>query len=322
MKPKRTRTSFGLQVLSLLIFLQLFLISSKSEFSALTLQVNGRNEIQFVPIPSGDFLMGCDEDKGKIDGNECFIPDIHGPRGISSPTHHVTITKDFQLGKYEVTQEQWAAVMGTNPSHFQYSKNLPVENVTPKEIARFIESLNSRHDGYHYRLPTEAEWEYAARAGIYPTPVETGSFRRLGRDASGERLAELFEDPQHFPPLTGTLDGKAWYSNNSDGKTHPVGEKAPNAWGLYDMLGNVAELVQDYYYDKYYKISPDLDPTGFYNSSFGFLARGGSWNLGSQDSNVWSREPIAPFEERVRFARLGFRCVRERKVDSDSGNVK
>ena len=146
------------------------------------------------------------------------------------PSHRVRITKAFEIGKYEVTQAQWQAVMGTNPSVMR-GEDRPVESITKGEAQDFLNKLNARNDGYRYRLPTEAEWEYAARAG------STG-------------------------PFAGKLDEIAWYAGNSEDETHPVGKKKPNAWGIYDTQGNVREWVQDFYSANYYSVSPAEDPTG------------------------------------------------------------
>src|SRR5437667_5221339 len=113
------------------------------------------------------------------------------------------------MGKYEVTQAQWESVMERNPSRFR-GADRPVEQVSWNDVQQFLQKLNARGDGYRYRLPAEAEWEYAARAGT-----------------SG--------------PYAGNLDAMAWYEQNSGKQTHPVGQKQPNAWGLYDMHGNVWE---------------------------------------------------------------------------------
>lgn len=173
--------------------------------------------IDFVKIAPGEFTMGCSSEDGDCNADE-------------KPAHKVQLTKAFEIGKYEVTQAQWQAVMGSNPSTVK-GDNRPVETITKTEALDFLSKLTARNDGYRYRLPTEAEWEYAARAG-----------------ATG--------------PLTGKLDDVAWYAGNSEDETHPVGKKKPNGWGLYDTLGNVREWVSDTYGRNYYGSSPSVDPTG------------------------------------------------------------
>jgi formylglycine-generating enzyme required for sulfatase activity len=148
---------------------------------------NRRRRDGFVLIPGGEFSMGGDR----------FYPE--------QPVHKVRISKAFEMGKYQVTQEQWQAVMGNNPSYFT-GANLPVEMVSWNDVQEFIKKLNAKKDGYSYRLPTEAEWEYACRAGT------TGNY-------------------------AGNLDDMAWYDKNSGGKTHPVGQKKPNAWGCTICTG-------------------------------------------------------------------------------------
>jgi formylglycine-generating enzyme required for sulfatase activity len=171
--------------------------------------------MEFVKIAPGEFMMGC----ATVDNN-CAADE--------KPLHRVQITKPFEMGKYEVTQAQWQAVMGANPSTIQ-GDNRPVETVSKNEAHDFLARLNTRNDGYRYRLPTEAEWEFAAQAGNAEAP---------------------------------SLDETAWYAANSDDHTHPVGTKKPNAWGLYDMLGNVREWVEDAYARDFYSSSPLSDPTG------------------------------------------------------------
>ena len=158
--------------------------------------------MEFAWIPAGEFRMGSTSSRADDD---------------ERPRTRVRISRGFYLGKYEVTQELWHAVMGTNPSHFSGCARCPVEEVSWDDAQAFVERLNGRSAGTSYRLPTEAEWEYAARAGT-----------------RGDDYAE-------------DLDAIAWHEGNSGERTHPVGQKTPNAWGLHDMLGNVNEWVQDWY---------------------------------------------------------------------------
>jgi Sulfatase-modifying factor enzyme 1 len=148
--------------------------------------------MQFVSIPAGTFMMGC-----SAGDPDCYAEE--------KPVHRVTITRPFEMGKFQVTQAEYEAVMSVNPSNFK-GANLPVENVSWEDANRFCEALNSKNDGYRYRLPTEAEWEYAARAG---------------------------DTSCRYGPLLHV----AWFRDNSEGTTHPVGGKQPNSFGLYDMLG-------------------------------------------------------------------------------------
>ena len=174
-----------------------------------------------------------------------------GPAG--ERVTQVRISQEFWLGKHEVTQAQWETFMGTNPSHFDgCGPNCPVENVSWDDAQLFVERLNflfsEYADGAEYRLPTEAEWEYAARAGT-----------------SGDRYSE-------------DLDAIAWYDGNSGDRTHSVGRKEPNAWGLHDMLGNVYEMVQDWHGE--YPGGTVTDPQGSVSGSFR-VSRGGNWGGGA-----------------------------------------
>ena len=168
--------------------------------------------MELVLIPAGTFQMGAPASEPLTN---------NGLR----PVHQVTIGQPFYLGKYEVTQAQWRAVMGNNPSHFSNCDTCPVEQVSWYDVQDFIERLNAQEGVTTYRLPSEAEWEYAARAGTQ-TAYSFGD--------TADRLGQY-----------------AWYSENSGDKTHPVGGKRPNMFGLYDVHGNVWEWVQDCWHDDY-----------------------------------------------------------------------
>ena len=192
------------------------------------------------------------------------------------PAHQVAIPRAFEIGKYEVTQTEWEAVMGKDMNYSEFKgPNNPVENVPWVYAQEFLSRLNDRKDGYRYRLPTEAEWEYAARAGT-------------------------------TTPYGGPRDEMGWYTENSGAHTHPVGQKQPNAWGIYDMNGNVWEWTQDWYDENYYPSSPSSNPQGALKGRFHTM-RGGSWVDGEMNARVSNRDY---FEDSADF-HIGFRCVRE-----------
>jgi formylglycine-generating enzyme required for sulfatase activity len=223
--------------------------------------------MQFVLIPAGTFQMGSND------------PDAYHDE---KPVHQVTISKPFYLGTYEVTQGQWQAIMGTNPSYFKDNTQLPVEIVSWDEVQEFLRRLNVREGGTKYRLPTEAEWEYAARAGK-PTAYSFGNDAR--------QLGEY-----------------AWYGDNAGGKTHPIGQKKPNAWGLYDMHGNVWEWVQDWYGP--YTAGAAVDPAGPPSGSHRVM-RGGSWRSDAGYCQAANRYSFAAAPSYDRLVNLGFRLLRE-----------
>ena len=225
--------------------------------------------MEFALIPAGSFMMGSlmiGVDENFEDAEEDEVP-----------MHKVTISKTFYLGKYEVTQEQWVAVMGENPSEFKGPAN-PVERVSWEDAQIFIRKLNDLEGHGRYRLPTEAEWEYAARAGG-------------GAYSFGDDLAEL--------------ERYAWYADNSGIETHPVGKKLPNAFGLHDMHGNVWEWVQDWYADNYYSYSASFDPAGP-AAGPDRVVRGGSLASGAGNCRSANRAEAGP--ENRDFL-LGFRLL-------------
>jgi formylglycine-generating enzyme required for sulfatase activity len=184
-------------------------------------------------IPAGPFTMGS--------------PTSESGRGNDETQHSVTISQPFYMGVYEVTQAQWQAVMGSNPSHFTGDLNRPVEQVSWNDCQAFCQKVSAK-TGKTVRLPTEAEWEYACRAG------STGRYS--------------------FGDSDSALGNYAWYYDNSGNTTHPVGQKQPNAWGLYDMHGNVWEWCQDWYGP--YSSGSVTDPSGPGSGEYRVL-RGGSW---------------------------------------------
>jgi formylglycine-generating enzyme required for sulfatase activity len=221
-----------------------------------------RVKFEFVKVAPGEFTMGC-----STGDNQC--------EDAEKPSHRVRIATRFEIGKYEVTQAMWESVMGSNPSHFKGFSNRPVERVTWDDIRQFLQRLNARKDGYRYRLPTEAEWEYAARAGS-------------------------------TEPYSGPLNRVAWYKGNSGQQTHDVGQKQPNAWGLYDVHGNVWERVLGS--RRRYTLSPQSDPTGPASKHVG-VVRGGSYYGDPRDTRS-SHRP-GGVASNGRSTGVGFRCVRE-----------
>ena len=176
---------------------------------------------------------------------------FHDANQDEKPAHLVTLTKPFYMGKFPVTQGQYKQVMLANPSQFKDNSANPVDNVSWDDAKNFCKKL-SEHSDQAVSLPTEAEWEYGCRAGT-TTAYHSG---------------DTFED----------LERVAWYYVNSKNIMHPCGQKAPNAFGLYDMHGNVFQLCQDYYGDDYYSKSPSKDPEGPNQSAYRVM-RGGAWNF-------------------------------------------
>jgi formylglycine-generating enzyme required for sulfatase activity len=227
-------------------------------------------KMKLVRIPAGRFLMGSPKTET-------------GCKEHEGPQHWVRISKPFYLGVTEVTQKQYAAVMRTNPSHFKGAER-PVEQVSWEETVQFCRKLSEKTKR-KARLPTEAEWEYACRAG------------------SKTRFS--------FGDSDGDLGAYAWYRANSDRQTHEVGKKKPNAWGLYDMHGDVWEWCVDWYGATYYRSSPGADPQGP-GSGNSRVQRGGSWGNDPQLCRSANRHSFAPDNRRLS---LGFRVVLRAGLD-------
>ena len=220
--------------------------------------------MEFVLVEKGNFIMGnpdADDDSDE------------------SPSRNVNISKPFYIGKFEVTQKNWVDIMGTNPSIVK-GDNRPVENISWTDIQQFINKLNQEEGHNRYRLPTEAEWEFAAKGGI----------KSKGSIYSG----------------SGDINEIAWYKNNSTGITKPVGQKSPNELGIYDMTGNVAEWVQDKYDKAYYSRGPAIDPPGA-ASGFNRVLRGGSWGSDPFYCRVTARDNGG--ENHRKNSRDGFRLA-------------
>lgn len=221
--------------------------------------------MKFVRAPAGAFTMGEN-------------PPLSEGKGDERPAHEVTISRPFYIGIHEVTQKQWREIMGSNPSRQKGDDN-PVDSVSWDDAQEFISALNKREGHGRYRLPTEAEWEYAARAGS-----KTRYF--WGDDAS-------------------KLTDHAWVTANANSSTHPVGTKKPNAFGLHDTSGNVREWVNDWYDGAYYAESPKTDPKGP-KKGFGKAYRGGSKDgaeFPTRSSYRWRETPDTAAQN------LGFRLA-------------
>jgi formylglycine-generating enzyme required for sulfatase activity len=229
----------------------------------------------------------------------------------------VTISQSFYLGKFEVTQAQWKAVIGSNPSEFKNcGDNCPVENVSWNDVQAFIKKLCEleKMNPCKYRLPTEAEWEYAARAGatteLYNGKLENnGYFESKNLDRIGwfaGNAKATYEGGYNIRDLSESK-GLEFYKDapHQFVGTQVVGKKEPNAWGLYDMIGNVWEWVGDWYDGSYYKNSPSTDPKGANSGEYRSL-RGGSWFNNARNSRLSFRDYFNP-DGRINSG--GFRLV-------------
>lgn len=207
-------------------------------------------EMEFVYLPAGSFMMGSSEanvNESYALGRKDYGETEREWFDNEKPQHRVTFADGFWIGKTEVTQAQWTAIMDENPSNNKGCDACPVERVSWEDAKIFVQKLNEKNDGFEYRLPSEAEWEYAARGG------KTGI-------------------------LAGRMDEMAWYNVNSENKTHPVGTLQPNAFGLFDMHGNVAEWCEDIFVENYAETPADGTANATVGDPANRVLRGGTYN--------------------------------------------
>ncbi|MDZ7667058.1 MAG: formylglycine-generating enzyme family protein [Desulfotignum sp.] len=235
-------------------------------------QITNSIGMEFVLIPSGSFSMGS--------------PEGEPGRSLGEIQHPVNLTRPFYMQTTEVTQEQWMALMSTNPSSNKVcGKGCPVEQVSWNDVQEFIQKLNQKEGTDKYRLPTEAEWEYACRAGSTEA-FPNGGITELG----------CGRDPN--------LVAIGWYCGNSNNKVQPVARKKPNSWGLYDMVGNVHEWCQDWF--GVYPYDEVTNPKGPHSGSYRVM-RGGVWYSPARDCRSASRFGSPPH---YKFRHIGFRLAK------------
>lgn len=249
-------------------------------------------KLDLVYVEPGSFTMGSSTNEvGHI---------------LNEISHTVNLTHGFWIGKYEVTQAQWSAVMGGNPSR-KKGENLPVDQVSSVEALDFCKKLTEQEqvagrlpEGYVFTLPTEAQWEYACRAGSTTSFYNGGDLEKSGEDEGINKKCTA-------------LDEIGWYSENAGKKSHPVGEKKPNAWGIYDMQGNVWEWCLDTcnYESRWRGAMTDAyvdgitDPLCTAKGSYRIL-RGGSWRTPAESCRVAFRSNFSP---KKGYYSIGFRVV-------------
>jgi formylglycine-generating enzyme required for sulfatase activity len=240
--------------------------------------------MRFVPIPAGSFMMGSPiEETGRYN---------------DETLHKATITKPFYMQTTQVTQTQWQAIMGHNPSRFNTGgHDCPVEKVSWDDAQEFIEKLNKREGTEKYRLPTEAEWEYSCRAGSKTKFCFGGDDDHNDESMVGMIFSKL--------GVGSELEEYAWYKKNSEDMTLPVAQKKPNDWGLYDMHGNVCEWCQDLYTE--YPEDHVTDPEGA-SEGEQYVLRGGSWDSDDDELRSADRRRDYPY---TRKSRIGFRLARD-----------
>ncbi|MEZ5347317.1 MAG: formylglycine-generating enzyme family protein [Pyrinomonadaceae bacterium] len=266
----------GTSVFLMLIFFLIGAANAQAQVTGFGKVKKNSIGMEFVEIPSGgSFTIGSPETEEWRDADE-------------GPQKKITISRQLLMGKYEVTQKEWETVMRTSPSNFRDCPRCPVENVSWEDAQEFIAKLNAKNDGFSYRLPTEAEWEYAARAGT--------------------KTVFAFGDSMSFAEAN--FDSRYPYGGASKGKYHvktlEVGSYKANAWGLFDMHGNVGEWVEDKYTKSGYQDLPadgSANPAG---DEYSRVYRGGSWKSNSRYLRSANRSWK---NERDRSLEIGFRVV-------------
>ena len=287
MNPNRKKLIYLLSPFVLIICIYIFYIavSDVIRVDKLAIRQSSGNiiskidsfPIEMVFVKGGEFIMGDD----------------NGVYTSEKPAHKVFVS-DFYIGKYEVTQKQWTDIMGSNPSYFKGCDKCPVDSVSWNDVQEFIKKLNQK-TGKTYRLPTEAEWEYAAGGGA------NNRTKWAGTNNESE------------------LKNYAWYGSNSGSKTHPVGTTAKaNSFGIYDMTGNVWEWCNDWFGSDYYQSSPFNNPQGP-SSGYSRVLRGGSWHYETGGGSVASRRNSRPD---IEWDYCGFRLLIAFQLTSEQGKAK
>jgi len=278
-----------LSALFLLVFLQPVLAQRK---------INKVNDdpsyFYMIKVQGGSFYLGSDN--GAMDRR---------------PEHTVTL-KDFYIDAYEVTQEQWKSIMGDNPSSNK-CEECPVTNISWEDVQNFISKLNSK-TGKHYRLPTEAEWEFAARGGVRGVElvkpgkgIERGGVNQFLITHPDDRVPEKDKTGKRYSGKRLPQD-VAWYEANSKGRIHAIGRKKANELGIYDMSGNAEEWCSDFYAGNYGSAADADNPQGPATGS-SHVVRGGGWNSDKEDIVVTHRVAYVPG---TKANSLGFRLVEDK----------
>ena len=244
----------NISILDVTSIIDYLLVGEWAQDDDVTITVNGVT-FTMVLVRNGTFTMGATPEQLEVAHRDEY------------PAHEVTLTFDYYMGQTEVTQELWLAVMGNNPSQFQGDLNRPVENVSQFDCAIFVDKLTAM-TGKIFRLPTEAEWEYAARGG-------------------NRSRVNMFAGSNY-------VDEVAWYVGNANSSTQPVASLAPNELGLYDMSGNVFEWCQDWYV--MYDSEPQTNPCGP-ESGVSNVYRGGAWMIDASGCRVSYRGHAVPQEK-------------------------